>query len=83
MVIDLEEAQVEWAHDPEPAPSEDDRLKVNQVLSLIMILGAERSATADFDFAHLIEDLRAEHLDENWLGERNRQVREHWYDDYQ
>ncbi|HMR67064.1 MAG TPA: hypothetical protein PKE64_23890 [Anaerolineae bacterium] len=83
MVIDIEETQEAWEHDLDQAPSEDNKLKLNQVLGLIMTLGTEWGETADFDFAQLIEDLRVEHLDENWLGERNQQVRENWYEDYQ
>lgn len=83
MVIDIEDAQDDWEHYPEEAPSAATRKQINQVLGYIMKLGVDWGETADFDFAEMIEQVRAEQPADDWLLERDQQDQENWTQDLQ
>ena len=83
LVIDIEDAQEDWEHYPEEAPSVAARKQINQVLGHITKLGVDWGETADFDFAEMIEQIRESQPADDWLLERDKRDQENWTKDLQ
>ncbi|MCK6624645.1 MAG: hypothetical protein L6R45_05660 [Anaerolineae bacterium] len=79
---DLEESQAEWQSYPEDAPPTATQQALQQTLAVVKAAGAARAEAEGLDFAQLIEQAREEQsAEEDWMAQRNQQVRQNWLSD--
>lgn len=80
MVVDVEQADEEWQHYPENAPSENEQKELIEQLDLLKQIGARRARAEGVDFEQLLTRLRAGHAD--WSAQRDRQESQNWLSDF-
>ncbi|GAB4417512.1 MAG: hypothetical protein Fur0044_13180 [Anaerolineae bacterium] len=79
---DLEENQAEWQSYPEDAPPAATQQMFQQTLAVIRAAGAARAEAEGLDFAQLVEQAREEQsAEEDWMAQRNQQIRQNWLSD--
>lgn len=82
LVVDLEEAQVEWQDNPKAAPSKRVQEGLNQVLDNLLRLGDTLAAEEGIQFRQLVEQLKDRQQVEEWGQERAQQEQQNWYSDF-
>lgn len=82
IVVDLENAQEDWAFYPEDAPPEAIQEMVDEALTLIISIGEGRAEAKNVEFRHLLEQLRDEQDEKDWAETRDQQEIKNWLDDY-
>jgi hypothetical protein len=83
LVVDVEEAQADWARFPAEAPDPSGQAALAPLPAELTRLGEERAAAEGLDFAALLEQARDARTGDEWLAERNRRTQQNWFSDYQ
>ena len=82
IVLDLEQAQEDWAGFPETAPLEADQQALLIALALIREIGQGQAREEGLDFEEMLEQVRAEQDEADWQADRDRQEVNNWLSDF-
>ncbi|NJN94845.1 MAG: hypothetical protein HC875_12470 [Anaerolineales bacterium] len=82
LLRDLEESQAEWRDFPGDAPPLELQQAFLETVTAIRTAGAAQAQAEGLDFAQLVEQARAElAAEEDWMAQRNQQIRQNWLSD--
>ena len=82
IIVDLEQAQEDWAHYPEDAPPQETQKALLKLLPVIHNMGQGQAKQGGIDFAQLLEQTKAEREDNGWTTTRDEQEIENWLSDF-
>ena len=82
IIVDLEQAQEEWAYYSDAAPAAEMQQALMALLPTIHARGQTLAAQEGQDFARMIEQVRAEREDNGWATTRDEQEVENWLSDF-
>jgi hypothetical protein len=83
ILADLDEAAEDWGYYPEAAPPQTAQELLKQIRVLIVKWGFQQAQAEGLDFEQILDQIKTERAEKDWLRERNQQDRENWYSDYQ
>jgi len=82
IVVDLEQAQEDWASFPETVPTQAEQQALVAALAIIREIGQTQARSEGLDFEEVIEQAKVEQDEADWQAERDRQEVDNWLSDF-
>ncbi len=82
MIIDLEQAQEDWAHYPEDAPSPADQTALIELIPQLHQTGQQQAKAEGRSFDHIFEQVKEQLDASDWASERDDQEVQNWLNDF-